>query len=74
MIGNAKEKNGLLDTKKTETPHAYQIKGVQKGGTLEDYWLLHERLRHLGFHYMRKLHPNLGNSLDFSKLKSEICE
>ena len=43
-------------------------------GTLEDYWLLHERVRHPGFHHLRKLYLDLGNSLDFSKLKCEICE
>ena len=42
------------------------LKGPQKKGTLEDYWLLHERLGHPDFHYMRKLYPNLGDSLDFS--------
>ena len=32
-------------------------------GTLEDYWLLHERVRHPGFHHLRKLYLDLGNSL-----------
>ena len=36
--------------------------------------ILHVRLGHHDFHYMRKLYPILGNSLDFSKLKYEICE
>ena len=36
--------------------------------------MLNEKLWHLGFHYMQKLYPNLCNTLDFSRLKSEICE
>ena len=78
MIGNAKQKNGIyyLDTKKKETPQPYQIKGVKKkkSNLRTLLVILHVRLGHHDFHYMRKLYPILGNSLDFSKLKYEICE
>ena len=74
VIGSAKEREGLyyLVTEEQGKIQDHQIKGnIEKEREL---WLIHERLGHPSFVFLKTLYPKLCINLDPSKFQCKVCE
>ncbi|CAL2237877.1 unnamed protein product [Prunus armeniaca] len=72
IIGRGTKREGLYYVDDVVPGRAHAVR-VLRGSNLQEVWLLHRRLGHASFSYLRRLLPSLFNGINESDLHCEVC-
>ncbi|CAL8115435.1 unnamed protein product [Prunus armeniaca] len=72
IIGRGTKREGLYYVDDVVPGRAHVVR-VLRGSNLQEVWLLHRRLGHASFSYLRRLLPSLFNGINELDLHCEVC-